>query len=125
MDTIQQNIKKRRLLFLLGCIPSRLFLAYVAYKAITTKHKWSSVFGVFMIAIGLGFWTIYLTNSRQTGPEVFGDKIWWNSLRPIHGTLWLIAGILFLQKNPLCVWIMLLDTLIGLFSFLHHHQILH
>ena len=27
-------------------------------------------------------------NLRKTGLEVFGDKIWWNNLRPIHGILY-------------------------------------
>jgi hypothetical protein len=30
----------------------------------------------------IGFMYIYLTDSRKTGQEVFGQKIWWNHLQP-------------------------------------------
>ena len=30
---------------------------------------------------------IYLTGSMKTGAESFGEKIWWNNLRPIHSIL--------------------------------------
>ena len=71
----------------------------------------------------IGFFYIYFTNSRQTGNEVFGDKIWWNSLRPIHGTLYAIFAYMALQKNPSAWIILLLDVIIGLSGFLYFHYI--
>lgn len=119
-----ETIQKRRLLFLLGCIPARLLLTYAAYATIKQQSqyaKFRTVLGLFAILVGLGFWSIYLTHSRKTGTEVFGDKIWWNSLRPLHGSLWLVAGCMILQNHPQAWVVLLVDTMIGLVSFLRKH----
>ena len=114
------DIYKRYILFFIGCIGARSLLAYTAYSQSSNKTITNILAGV-AIAISIGFFTIYFTNSRQTGPEVFGDKIWWNNIRPLHGTLYLLFGIgsLLGYKNS---WMLLgLDTIIGLISFLLHH----
>jgi len=68
--------------------------------------------------IGIGFLYIYFTGSRQTGPEVFGEKIWWNDLRPLHGMLWISFAILASIKNK-NAWILLLtDVIIGFITFI-------
>jgi len=119
MNTLQ----KRKTLFLMGCIPTRLALTYLAYYLQTTKQfQLLRVFGIVAILIGISFIYLNVTNSRQTGPEVFGDKIWWNSLRPVHGILYLSFGLLALYQHPYAYLLLLIDTLFGLGSFLHHHR---
>ena len=77
--------------------------------------------GSVAIIPAIGFFYIYFTNSRQTGDEVFGDKIWWNDLRPIHGTLYLLFALFALNSNPNSWLILLLDVIIGLSAFLYFH----
>jgi hypothetical protein len=73
--------------------------------------------------IASGFFYIYATNSRKTGNEVFGDKIWWDDLRPVHGLLYAIFGVLALQKKSYSWIILLIDVTIGLSAFLNFHHI--
>ena len=57
---------------------------------------------------------IFLTGSRKTGQEVFGNKIWWNNLRPVHAILYTLFAYNAINKNKE-VWIyLLIDVIIGL-----------
>ena len=110
---------KRILLFLIGCIGLRSFVVYLSMKKENLPYMILP-----STAIGIGFLYIYFTNSRQTGPEVFGDKIWWNDLRPLHGLLWISFAILALLKNENAYLVLLADVLIGLFSFMKFHKLI-
>jgi len=114
MDTLT----KRRLLFLFGCIGSRCVLVYLA-KYLPLHLLF--IMGCFTLIPAFGFIFIYIFRLRQTGTEVFGDKIWWDDLRPIHGMLYLLFSYFAIQKNPFS-WIFLaIDVVIGFISFLHFH----
>tara|TARA_B110001469_G_C9571027_1_gene283133 strand:- start:716 stop:1066 length:351 start_codon:yes stop_codon:yes gene_type:complete len=113
-----KTIIKRFLLFLLLCIPIRLLLVYIA-KTINNKHL--PYLGWILLIPAIGFLYIYASNSRKTGLEVFGNKIWWNDLRPIHGMNYLIFSILAINKYKKSWIILLIDVLIGLLSFFIHH----
>jgi hypothetical protein len=39
------------------------------------------------LTLGIGLFYFYFSGTRPKDPETFGDKIWWNDLRPIHGCL--------------------------------------
>ena len=117
MDTIQ----KRFLLFLIGCIGTRFFLVYLA-KNIDTKFL--NYMGYFTLLPAIAFIFIYLTCIRETGPEVFGDKIWWNNLRPVHGLLYLLFSYNAIIGNKDSWIFLLIDVLFGLTSFLIYHLIL-
>ncbi len=114
-----ENIKKRLLLFLFGCIGVRtLFVIMAKYL----DKKYLPIMGYIAIIIALGFSIIYITGSRKTGPEVFGDKIWWNNLRPVHALFYFIFAYLAITKSNYA-WIpLLIDVLIGLSSFLYFHK---
>lgn len=113
------NIQKRFLLFLIGCIGTRSLFAYLA-KILPVKYLRFMGFIALMPAIG--FLYIYLTGIRQTGTEVFGDKIWWNDLRPIHSLLYFMFAYFAINGDQSIAWkILLIDVLIGLVSFLAHH----
>lgn len=118
------DLHKRILLFLIGCMGTRFTLVYLAY-AFQNAPKLLSLLGIFMLLISVGMFTIYAKGLRKTGVEVFGDKIWWNDLRPVHATLYLVFALLALSSNNTYTqhaWkLLLLDTLIGLVAFLNHH----
>ena len=112
------TIEKRILLFLIGCIGTRSLLVYLAKNAST---NYLLIMGYLALLPAIGFFYIYFTGARKTGAEVFGNKIWWNDLRPIHGTLYALFAFnaIFQNKNA---WIYLLvDVFIGLISFLYFH----
>jgi len=115
------NITKRFLLFLIGCIGTRLLLVYIAKNVNMTLLKYM---GYLLLLPAFGFFYIFFTNSRKTGPEVFGDKIWWNNLRPIHGLLYLLFSYNAITGNKNAWIYLLVDVLFGLIVFLAHHFIL-
>jgi hypothetical protein len=112
------NIQKRFILFLFGCIGTRSLLVYLAIIANT---KFLMYMGFLALIPAFGFFYIYFTGSRKTGTEVFGDKIWWNNLRPIHGLLYSLFAYNAIIGNK-SAWIyLLIDVILGLFSFLIYH----
>lgn len=114
MNTIQ----KRFLLFLIGCIGTRSLFVYIAKNVDTTYLRYM---GYLALLPAIGFFYIFFTGSRQTGAEVFGSKIWWNDLRPIHGSLYLLFAYNAIIGNK-SAWIYLLvDVIFGLLSFLTFH----
>lgn len=117
------NIQKRFLLFLFGCIGLRLLLVYIAknYDQFANKQLIKQLLLIFTVTVSIGFFTIFFTGMRKTGQETFGDKIWWNKLRPLHGFLYLLFAILFFQNKSYAWMILLIDVLIGLVSFLIFH----
>ena len=114
MNTIQ----KRFLLFLLGCIGTRSLFVYLAKNASTMYLKYM---GYLALVPAIGFTYLFLTDSRKTGPEVFGDKIWWNDLRPIHALLYFLFSYSAITGNKFAWIYLLVDVIIGLISFLWFH----
>ena len=109
-------LSQRILLFYLLCIPIRFLFVYLAYKSYA-KYAFVAMTTI----IGIGFWTIYVKGWRKTGIETGGQPIWWNDLRPIHGSLYLLYSILTMSgvKNA---WIVLLvDVLIGFGASITHY----
>tara|TARA_Y100001936_G_scaffold114996_1_gene112679 strand:+ start:2521 stop:2895 length:375 start_codon:yes stop_codon:yes gene_type:complete len=114
MNTIQ----KRFLAFLLLCIPVRIGFVVIAKKV---DKKYLPYLGYLAILPAIGFAYIYISGKRKTGGETFGQKIWWNNLRPLHSTLYFIFAYLALKKNNNAYIPLLLDVIIGLISFIIHH----
>ena len=112
------NIQKRFFLFLFGCIIVRSLLVYIAKIGNKTTLKLLSVFALF---VSIGFIYRYLSGTRKTGPEVFGDIIWWNNLRPIHFLLYFLFSILAFRNNDKAWLLLLADVVIGLLAFLIYH----
>jgi hypothetical protein len=111
------DIQKRFLFFLFGCILIRTLFVVIAKEYPT----YLPVMGSLALFPALGFFYIYFTDSRKTGDEVFGDTIWWNDLRPLHGTLYLLFGIMALNSEPQSWIILFLDVMIGLCGFILFH----
>lgn len=113
------------MLFYLLCIPMRLLLVYIAYILLDSSPSSSSFLRYAMIAIltviGIGFWTIYLKGWRKTGVETGGKLIWWNNLRPIHGSLYLLCALLAISGVKNAWVILLIDVLFGFFASVVHN----
>jgi hypothetical protein len=112
------NIQKRFLLFLIGCIGVRSLFVVVA-KTISTNYL--KYLGYLALIVAAGFLYIFITGSRPTGQEVFGDKIWWNNLRPIHATLYLLFAYNAIIGNRNAWQFLFVDVIIGLTAFLVFH----
>ena len=112
------NIQKRFLLFLFGCIGSRIGFAYLAKEI---NKEYLPYMGYISFIPAIGFMYIFLTGSREKGGEVFGSKIWWNSLRPIHAILWGLFSLYAINKKRESWRFLAIDVSIGLLAFLHHH----
>jgi hypothetical protein len=111
-------IQKRFLLFLIGCIGLRSLFVVIAKNI---DIKFLPYLGYLALLPAIGFIYIYVTGSRKTGAEVFGEKIWWNDLRPLHALMYGLFAFNAINKNPNAWIYLLIDVLIGLFSFLIFH----
>ena len=114
------SIQKRFLLFLIGCIGSRILFTILAK---TIDIQYLPILGYIALLPAFGFIYIFLTGSRKTGLETGGDKIWWNLLRPLHSLLYFLFAYYAINKNQNNAWKFLaLDVSIGLFSFVYYHS---
>lgn len=112
------DLQKIFLMFLIGCIGLRSIFVIIA-KYINTNYL--KYLGLLALIPAIGFIYIYLTGSRKTGAEVFGKKIWWNNLRPIHSILYFLFAYNAIIGNKESWIYLFVDVLIGLISFLLHH----
>ena len=111
---IMDDQTKRMLLFLIGCIGMRSLFVWIAYR----YTQFLPYMGALALLPAIGFIVIYLGDFRKTGPEVFGDQIWWNDLRPIHGLLYALFAVLALCKNESAWIVLLVDVLIGFSAYM-------
>lgn len=114
------NLHKRFLLFLIGCIGIRSLFVIIA-KFINIKYL--KYLGYLALLPAIGFMYIYVSEIRNTGLGAFGQKIWWNNLRPIHSILYFLFAYNATIGNK-NAWIYLLaDVFIALISFLIYHYL--
>jgi hypothetical protein len=112
------NIQIRFLLFLFGCIGSRLLFTLISAYA---SGWFLSSLGFVALLPVLGWFYIIFFGKRDTGVEVLGDTIWWKDLRPVHMLLWFYFAWLAIQQNRMAWMVLLIDTLFGLSVFLIYH----
>jgi len=112
------NIQKRFILFIFGCIFLRLCIVFFIKNI---KNNYLPIVGYIALIPAIGFFTIYFLNLRKTGVEVFGEKIWWNDIRPVHGMLYLLFSYMAINKNKNAWKVLLFDVIIGLSMFLNNH----
>tara|TARA_B100001093_G_C26015396_1_gene671507 strand:- start:76 stop:450 length:375 start_codon:yes stop_codon:yes gene_type:complete len=111
-------LQKRFLAFLLLCIPTRIIIALIA-KYIDPKYL--PYLGYLAILPAIGFAYIYIFGKRKRGRETFGQKIWWNHMRPIHSFMFALFAYLAINKNKNSYLVLFTDAFIGLVSFLYYH----
>ena len=105
-------------MFLIGCIGVRsLFVIIAKYS-----NKYLKYLGYLALLPAIGFMYIYLTGIR---PDLgaFGQKIWWNHLRPIHSILYFLFAYNAIIGNKHAWIYLLLDVLVALISFLIYHYV--
>lgn len=114
---IFQNNTYRMIIFLFGCIGLRLSIGLFA-RSFLCHGLLCKILAYSLLIMGFGFLFIYFSGIREKGLETGGEKIWWNTLRPIHGILYIIAGyLLSTNQNILSSNVIIFDTLIGLLSW--------
>ena len=92
----------------------------MAYAAKVAPVKWLRLLGFLAILPILGFMYLFLSGTRNRG--AFGQKIWWNSLRPVHALFYGLFAYMAIQGNRYA-WIWLfVDALVGLGAFLLHYR---
>lgn len=112
------NLQARFFLFMFGCIGSRLLFTLASYYS----PIWIlQILGFVALIPVIGWFYIIFIGSRDTGLEVFGDKIWWKNLRPIHMILWGFFSFLAINGNRSAWIVLLVDTVFGITSFLCYH----
>jgi hypothetical protein len=104
---------KRTLLFLFGCMGARLGLVWFG-------KNYPKPTAIVAACISFGFIYIWVNGLRKTGPETFGDPIWWNDLRPLHSLLYAIFAVLALNGNEHAWKVLLLDVIIGFSAWVNH-----
>lgn len=112
------TIHKRMILFLIGCIGTRSGLTYIVRNY---YQKYRNLLIVLLLIPAIGFSYIYMNDLRKSGAEVFGDKIWWNNLRPFHALMYFSSALLVFNKNKKAYLPLALDTSVGLISFTYYH----
>jgi len=105
-------------MFLIGCIGIR-FLFVIIAKYINIKYL--KYLGYLALLPAIVFIYIYLTGIRKTGLETFGDKIWWNNLRPLHSILYFLFAYYAIMQYDFAWMFLAVDVFIGLSAFIVHH----
>jgi hypothetical protein len=111
---------RRTLLFLVGCIGTRLLFVYLAFSS---PLEYLPYLGGLALLPVFGWLYILITGSRKTGLEVGGERIWWNDLRPIHMLNYAAFSVAALTKNKNAYLLLAWDVILGLFAWINHHFI--
>jgi hypothetical protein len=111
------DLLKRLLLFLIGCIGARSLIVVIAKY---TNIKYLKYLGYLALLPATGFMYIYLSGVRNS-VGAFGEKIWWNNLRPVHSILYFLFAYNAIKGNKNSWIYLFVDVLISLISFLIHH----
>lgn len=114
-----RDIEKRFLLFLLGCMPARLSLVFVAFISSSRVLRLMAVPAAFVAA---GMFVIFAGGFRKTGAETMGAPIWWDLLRPVHACLYALFSYSAWNGQRERAWrVLLADAVLALGSFATYH----
>lgn len=115
------GLAQRRWRFWGGCVPTRLL---IALALLMYPQTWMAVP---LAAMALGIALIWALGWRRTGPEVNGEHIWWDRLRPLHALLWGAAALLVWSGSPRSAGLLVLaDVVIGaVATSMEHARIQH
>lgn len=111
------SIETRYIYFLLLCIPLRIILAIIPFYL---DKKYFHFYGIFLSLIMISFFYLYFNNLRLNASEG-GGTTWWADFRLIHASLYMCACIYAFQRKRIAWVPMIIDVLLGIVLFLHHH----
>jgi len=97
---------------------ARFGLAYIINQF---GEQYSNLLSLLLVLPAIGFTYIYWNGLRKTGGEVFGEKIWWDHLRPFHALMYFLTAVLVYTKNKRAYLLIIADTLVGLCAFTRYH----
>lgn len=118
--TFFESNTNRMIAFLVGCIGSRLALAYLI---VVVQPLYLKVISVIMAAIAIGFAVIFVGGFRKVGIETGGKAIWWNYLRPFHSITYALASYFaWIGNRKYAMYILLVDIVVGLISYVVHRR---
>ena len=110
-------MSRNLLLFLLACLPARLGAAYGAAFVAHRFPAWLPWMGLLAAIVAIN----WLCGSfSDTG--VFGGKVWWASMRPVHACIYLIFAAMAFAKVPQAYLVLVADALVGLVAGVVHYQ---
>jgi hypothetical protein len=113
-----KQIQKRILLFLFGCILTRLIFVWIAK---TVPLTYLPYLGILALGPVIGWIWIIFIGSRDTGAEVFGEKIWWKDIRWVHLLLYATFATLAIMKKSYAWVLLLVDVTFGFMAWFFHH----
>ena len=108
------SLIKRLIMFMFICLPCRVLLAYIAKVSDVDTLR---MLGYSALIPAVSF--MYVYNTKQTG--AFGQKAWWNDLRPLHSLLYLTFAMMAIQGIKYAHSALAFDALIGFVSFIFKH----
>ena len=106
--------------YFLICILVRCTFIYMAYISLSYDNL-NLLFSGLSLVIGISFFFQYITKYRKKG--AFGQSIWWDAFRPLHGILFLIASYLIYNRNLYFVSVLILDTMVGIGGHIYYRYI--
>ncbi len=100
----------KQLLFIFLCIPVRLLISTLP---LNLSVDYLRLLGVISLIPAVGFFYYYSKDDVNN----FGQDVWWQAIRPVHGALWLLAGILALFDKPeLSSGFFTIDVIVGILA---------
>ena len=115
MYTKEQRIKY----FLLGCFPTRVMLAFIAYMI---PLRFLPIVGIIVGIMAMGFFYNYLYSKSVHG--FFGGKVCWEHLRLVHSIILGLVSYLAITRNKKAYTILVIDAFIGLGAFLLKYKLI-
>jgi hypothetical protein len=112
------SLLKRSAVFAV-CVAVRVVFVVLAARV---PLAWLPLLGAFALLPGVGFLYIYFTGRNRTG-GVFGESAWWDSLRPVHGVLYLAFAALALLRVRTAWVILAADVAIGVAAYLNRYVV--
>jgi hypothetical protein len=85
----------------------------------TISKKYLPYLGYLALLPAIGFAYIFIFGKRKRG--TFGQRIWWNNVRPVHSILYLTFAYLAITKSDKAYIPLLIDVIIGLSGFIFYH----
>ena len=110
---------RQKTLFLLGCVPARLGVAYLV-RRYGAEH--TDLVAGLLALVGVGLLSLFVTRSRMHAIEG-GGVTWWHHLRPVHGLLYLASAAAVMTGHVSgAVSLLLVDVAIGLAAHVLYHR---